>query len=205
MLSDQLERIAAETGSTNGRVLAAFLVHRYAWRLAGPLAAVQLETDTLPDLGPGAVWIKPDGDPIGVAFVGDWHACRTRFRADLTAHLEPLIAQLRNRLPLGRRALWLIAADAFASAFVAAGELLDVQDEAVERIRGLILDPRDSAFRGGTGFFTVTVGGRPHTVVRRGSCCQSFRVDGAFCATCPRVPAVEQRRRVAAELGAETV
>ena len=205
VLSEQLERIAAETASKNGRVLAAFLVHRYAWRLAGPVAAVQLETDALPDLGPEAVWIKPAGDPIGVAFAGDWHACGTQFRADLTAHLEPLIAELRNRLPLGRRALWLIAADAFASAFVAAGELLDLRQEAVERIRSLILDPHDSAFRGKTGFFTVTVAGRAHTVVRRGSCCQSFRVDGEFCATCPRVPLLEQRRRVTAELSAETV
>jgi hypothetical protein len=160
-----------------------------------PLAAVQLEVGALPGLGPEAVWIKPAGDPIGVAFAGDWHASGTRFRAELTAHLEPLIAELRNRLPLGTRALWLIAADAFASAFVAAGELLDLQQEAVERIRSLILDPRDSAFRGNTGFFTVTVADAPHTVVRRGSCCQSFRVDGEFCATCPRVPLVEQRRR----------
>ena len=205
VLSGQLGRIAGETGSTNGRVLAAFLLHRYAWRLAGPLAAVQLEADALPDLGPDAVWIEPDDDPIGVAFAGDWHACGTRFLADLTAHLAPLVAALREQLPLGTRTLWLIAADAFASAFVAAGELLDLEHEAVGRIRSLILDPPGSAFSGGTDFFTVAVRGRPHTVVRRGSCCQSFRVDGQSCSTCPRVPLVEQRRRVTDELSAETV
>jgi ferric iron reductase protein FhuF len=206
VLSAQLERIAVETGTANGRVLAGFFVHRYAWRLAAPAAYVHLATGALPDVGADAVCLDAAGDPIGIGFAGGWRGTspetETWFRASLTAHFAPLIGTLRARLPLGRRAMWVIAADAWASAFVAAGEQLGCEREAVTRVRRLLLDPPGTAFRGRTSFFTLAVDGRDHTVVRRGSCCQSFRVDGELCSTCPRVPVPEQEHRVRAELAA---
>jgi hypothetical protein len=210
-LDEQLQRIADETCSRNGRVLSAFVVHRYAWRLAAPAASVYLAADALPDVGRYAVWLKPDADPLGIAYTGVWGSLRdgtfvnradleTWFRTQLTDHLAPLVAELRSRLPLGERAMWVIAADACASAFLAAGEQLDDEARAVARIRSLLLDPPGTAFGGRTSFFTIDLDGRTRTVVRRGSCCQSFRVDGAFCSTCPRVPETEQRSRVYDEL-----
>jgi len=212
-LSVLLDRIEAETGSANGRMLSAFLVHRYAWRLAAPAAAVYLAADTLPDLAADAVWLNPAAEPIDVAYTSRWGAIRdgsfasrteleTWFRQGFAAHLAPLVAQLRARLPLGERAMWVIAADACAAAFLAAGELLGDERRAVARFRSAILDPPDSRFRSRMSFFTVRVDGTPRTVLRRGSCCQSFRIDDEFCSTCPRVPVREQRGRVLAELHA---
>jgi ferric iron reductase protein FhuF len=205
-LSAQLARVEHETGTANGRVLAGFFVHRYAWRLAAPTAFVHLATGALPDVGADAVHVDPAADPIGIGFTGGWRVAtnevETWFRTSLTAHFAPLIGTLRTRLPLGRRAMWVIAADAWASAYVSAGEQLGCEAEAVARVRRLILDPPGTAFRGRTGFFAVDVHGRAHTVVRRGSCCQSFRVDGELCSTCPRVPEAEQENRVRAELAA---
>jgi hypothetical protein len=209
-LAALLARIEHETGSSNGRVLSAFLVHRHAWRIAAPAAAVYLAADLLPDLAPDAVWLKPADEPPGVAYSGVWgigngsvarrEAMETWFRNGLIAHLAPLIAELRAALPLGRRAMWLIAADACASAFLAAGEQLGRERQAVARIRSALLDPPGTPFRGRTAFFTLTVDGRRRTVVRRGSCCQSFRIDDVLCSTCPRVPEREQRKRVREEL-----
>jgi ferric iron reductase protein FhuF len=213
-LSDQLARIHGETRTTDRRVLGAYFIHRYAWRIAGPVASVYLAADALPDVDPDAVFLDVADDPIGIAFAGRWSIVgdgpgargtqEAGFSETLTAHFAPLIAALRERVPLGERTLWAIAADAFASAFVAAGEFLEREGEAVERVRGLILDVPGTAFRSGTDFFTVDVGGRSHTVVRRGSCCQSFRLDGELCSTCPRVPAAEQRRRAAREIGTQS-
>jgi FhuF-like iron-sulfur protein len=198
LLSAQLAGIADETGTANGRVLAGFFVHRYAWRLAAPTAFVHLSTGALPDVASGSVHLDGAADPIGVGFAGVWRAGSRSTDAWFNARL----AELRARLPLGRRAMWVIAADAWASAFVSAGELLGCEPEAVLRVRRLLLDPPGTAFRGRTGFFTLEADGRTHTVVRRGSCCQSFRVDGELCSTCPRVPVPEQERRVRADLAA---
>jgi hypothetical protein len=174
--------------------------------VAGGLAA----TGRVPDLGPGAVWLRwsagrldaaaltssgfacAAGDPAagapGARVVGD---LRGEVRRQLASHLPALHAALRaGRPPLlrvGSRTTWGSAGDGLATALGPEDPLL------AELLAGA------PAVWGRQGPRAVEdAAGRPHVLRPRTSCCLWYRLPGAdACLTCPRTSPSERRTRLA--------
>jgi ferric iron reductase protein FhuF len=211
-LADHLPAVLARVGrrweTDDRRVQAAFFAHEYSWRVAGPAIAAYLAEARVPELAPEHVAVRFDADgsvrPIAFrshAFAGltrevNGDALLHHLKRDLEEHLAVTVAALRAHAPLGARALWALAADASASAFLTAGAALGDQGRARERAE-TFLELSESTLRTLGTFLTLEYGDRSEIFLRRGSCCLSYRIgDHEYCATCPLIPPEETERRL---------
>lgn len=214
-LPDLLERIGNRWNTDDRRVEAAFFMHSYSWRIAGPATACYLAERRVPELaakhmavrfdtegtaGPPAFrsprFAGPPGDCQSDVTCGDAAELLLRLKHGLEAHLALTVEALQGHAPLGTRALWALAADAAATAFLLAGAKLGDQERARAEAEAFFV-LRSSPLRTKATFLQLEHAGRREVFLRRGSCCLIYRLAGhEYCATCPLIPLDETERRL---------
>ena len=152
----------------------------------------------------GAFTALPD-DPaagdVGVSVVDGEAELRDRLHDELVRWSEPLVDALRERGPLGRRALQLGVADVVAGGLHWIGELTgDV--ERGEREGRAVISREGSLLRSTRARFEEhSAGSIVRRLYMRASCCLSYRLaDGEYCMTCPLVDEGERATKVSAWL-----
>lgn len=229
--SPHLPRLMAGIGAAHGTarrdVPASFFFHGYSWLLAAVGVGAYLTDRRVPWLAPAAVMVRfgdeghaaelalladrftvlptdPAAGHPAATVVADEDGLRDAMRAEIEAHLAPLVDAVRAQAPLGRRALWLAAADNCAWSVVhhAAG---DADGAGCRAEVAALTQAARSPLRGRTRVLEVAWNERRERFVARGSCCLSYKLaEGAHCANCPLLPPEEQERRLRADLAEAT-
>ncbi|NPD17427.1 (2Fe-2S)-binding protein [Xinfangfangia sp. D13-10-4-6] len=151
------------------------------------------------------VWFRPGArgfattdralaDHPDVDYCPDLTALCDPFRREVEGHLGPLIERLSGVTRLPRRALWRLAADTIAAAFLEEGRALGREAEARGLALQIIREGASPLSNPQVGFFTLSVpddtGGEfAYTFRARGGCCRYYTVEGGgLCKTCVLKP-----------------
>lgn len=139
------------------------------------------------------------GDPAtnhpDVTILPTTAALRDRLRAQVVAHLTPLIAQVYQRTRLSQRGQWHLVADACAALFLYAGRALG--NEAEGQIEGLafVKAAGSPLHNRHTGYITLEAAGQCETFRTRGGCCRYYTLPGSDkCTICVLRPAEERNQ-----------
>jgi ferric iron reductase protein FhuF len=191
-----VDAVAGWLGIAERRVAGSLVVLGYAARLVGPAVAVLLRDGILLDLRPERTRydFRPGrGFRLTLIEAAGWHGPHATLvdavAAQLTEHLAPVLAAVREAAPVAQGLLWGNVASGIAGALRSV-----VRDQAA--------DPRDCLALGeallghgplaGSGDFTPL--GADLRFVRH-SCCLYYRLDGAgTCGDCPLPPTIALSR-----------
>jgi len=223
LLAGILTRTGRGYGTDNRAYVGTALLRLYLWRILAPAVTAFLSERRLPDLRAENVAMCPSesGFAAGLAFAGprfvalpidsesDYpdavvlpseDALLAWLREALAqTHLSVLIPALRGlRVRRGMRAMWGVAADVCAEAFMLVGGKLECQAEACGYAERMLSGP--GPLSGPTGYFAVESGGASELTRTRNTCCLYFKLGNGTCFTCPRNTPDERRRRLAERL-----
>ncbi|MFE9257276.1 (2Fe-2S)-binding protein [Streptomyces sp. NPDC006879] len=187
-------------------VVASFGLHRYAWPACLLVTVPWFLHRRVPRLPVSSVSVhRASGrmsvhidtfaclpeDPAaalpGAEVVADEEALRTRVRASVAEHLQPLLEGFGPRMRRGRRALWGTATDEIVEGLWYVGQLLGEGPRAMVELERL-LPGRTAPYTGAAGFRTL-VGpqGQELPTRNRASCCLFYTIRPRdTCTTCPR-------------------
>jgi hypothetical protein len=125
----------------------------------------------------------------------DAPALREWLRAQLEAHLAPLIDAIVKRTRLGKRAQWNLAADSAAAAFLHMGQSLGLAEHAMAEGLAFVRAPGSPLLNRDTGYVTLEQEGRCESFRQRGGCCLYYKVSpGNNCSTCVLRPEAERNQ-----------
>jgi hypothetical protein len=196
-LEPVLAGFRAAHGTGSDAVAGSLLVEAYAQRVVAPALAASVLAGRAVDTRPGAVTVRlAEGRVPEVAF-RSWTRTADPPDAAVVAGLWPVVAAVHRRTRAGRRVLEGALAHAVAVACV------HLSWPRPDHARHLTDARRVLAAAGLAGLVGLEaadvpgVGGGPWLYAERRSCCLAFRGSrhaGAYCATCPVVPADERRR-----------
>ncbi|RKT55944.1 (2Fe-2S)-binding protein [Saccharothrix australiensis] len=169
-----VEAIAERYRTGEDRVAASLFFLSFTARLLCPTVAAHAVGGVAPDIRPGNLWWRygPDGLRVRIA--------EPVAGVGVVESLEPVVAAIREVVPVARGLLWGNAASSIAGALRTVGRsgVASVEDCLALGAR-LLGDP---PLRG-SGEFIPFPG---EVVFRRRSCCLYYRVDGGgTCGDCP--------------------
>jgi ferric iron reductase protein FhuF len=209
--ADDIEgRVRATCASDDPEVLASYALNGYSWPVVMAMVACLALEKRLPDirLENVAVRFSPEGylaaialhSPRFAALPGDpagdhpdWEraedreALRDTCRAAIEAHMAPVIAAIRAKMPWGERAMWLTVADRCAGALTHMHhEGLISDEQLIEEIESLVHRKGSKLYSPRTRIAWGTHDGEPCATLERGSCCLAYRLpDSEYCSNCP--------------------
>ncbi|MFF1280840.1 (2Fe-2S)-binding protein [Streptomyces sp. NPDC058299] len=221
---------AAQVQRDHGRparpdVVASFGLHRYAWAACLLITVPWFLHRRVPRLPvthvsyhrtAGRMAVRPPvalaclpGDPAaalpGTVVVPDEEALRTRVRAAVAEHLEPVLHAFGPRARRRGRALWGMATDEVVEGLWHVARLLG-EDEERRAVRelGLLLPGATGPYAGAAAFRTPAgPDGAPLATRVRASCCMFYTVRPEdMCATCPRTRDGERTGKAASAAAA---
>jgi hypothetical protein len=214
-------RVRADYGQdARPDVVAAFLLHRFAWPAAVLFTLPYFLLRRVPWLAPedvaflreeGRVTVRagtafsclPDdpaaGDPRA-RVVPDEEALRDAVRQAAADHLGPVLAGFGSRLRRGRRALWGMATDELTESLWYVGHLLGEEERAVAEA-GLLLPGGTAPFPGSAAFRELAgPAGEALRTRDRVSCCMFYTLRPQdTCVTCPRTCDADRVARLSAQ------
>lgn len=176
-LPEVLRELGARYRTGEARVAASLFFLGYTARLLCPTVAAHAVGGVAPDIRPGNVWwhYGPDGmrvridEPVGGVPIAE--------------SLEPVVAAIREHVPVARGLLWGNAASSVAGALRTVGRSGTASAEQCVELGERLLD--DLPLRG-SGEFVRFPG---EVAFRRRSCCLYYRLDGGgTCGDCPLPP-----------------
>lgn len=137
-----------------------------------------------------------EGDPSLVVLAGE-DALLDRLRAELQAHLTPVLEAIAAATGRPLRALWRSAGDRLGGAFLWLGEVVGMRERAWDL--GTRCMERGGPLAVGAGFRIVEHAGIVEPTRNRRSCCLIWRAEGqTTCFTCPLTTEGERHARLAA-------
>lgn len=202
-------RIRGRYQTNDGALLASFFMNAYTWPLVSAGMSCVVIESRLPDLHVEhvAFRLREDSKITSIAFrPSHWYCLgkdpqahhprarpleKTRelqavFRSQLEKHLETVIDYVRERLPWGKRALWLTAADRCGEALMwlskhTPSTVLASQD--VPLLYKELFSHPASPLKNDLTSLQFDRGG---LILERGACCLAYRLpDKSYCQSCP--------------------
>ncbi|WP_375056142.1 (2Fe-2S)-binding protein [Zobellella sp. DQSA1] len=221
LLEGWLEHEGSHYPDTDLKTRCAFLLGRYAWYLALPLAGLLLG-GRLPGFGPAQLALKMeeyswrhDGREgtarrLLLRFCAPYPAdagedAERRLRLGLEAHLAPLVSLLHRRSGLPERGLWCLVADSVAQAFLHAGQRLGCEARAKALALAVLKTPDSPLYNRKTGFIDIALPDPDHpgrelarrSFRTRAGCCRFYTTRGGhYCTTCVREHPENRDRRL---------
>ncbi|MGR7922823.1 (2Fe-2S)-binding protein [Zobellella denitrificans] len=222
LLEGWLEHEGSHYPDTDLKTRCAFLLGRYAWYLALPLAGLRLLGGRLPGFGPAQLALKMEEyqwrhqDQEGTAhrlllrFADGYPAdageeTERRLRHGLEEHMTPLVSLLHRRCGLPERGLWCLVADSVALAFLHAGQRLGCEARARALALAVLKEPGSPLYNRKTGFVDIVLPDPDHpgrepvrrSFRTRAGCCRYYTTQGGrYCATCVREHPENRDRRL---------
>lgn len=220
LIEELLRRLGREYGSNDRAALGTLFLRGYLWRLLVPIVSAFLIDRRMSDPGQENVALNFDrcGVAAGLAFASERFVtlpddpAAEHPDAQVFAFEDELLVYLRDRLAAGlpdffaalrrvrpRRsvqALWGVAADVCAEAFMHAGQALGREDEARAFAEFMLGGP--SPLSGSTNYVLLEHDGFSMLTRVRNTCCLYYKVGEAPCFTCPRTTNEERVERLAA-------
>ncbi len=219
-LGGLLLRIERQYGTSNRAFSGTALLRNVLWRTLTPAVAALLTERRLPDLDAKNTALRfgehgfaeglAFGEPRFLTLTGNRGAehpeavvlpsedamlART-CRALAEGYLADLIPALRGlRVRRGTRALWSVAADVCAEAFMFVGQELGRGEEARALAEKMLAAPPLSA---PTNYFVFEYDGGSMLTRVRNTCCLYYKLGEGACFTCPRTSDEERARRMVA-------
>ncbi len=204
-----INRIRRSYQTNDGSVLASFFMNAYSWPLVSAGLSCVVVDSRLPDLRVENVAfdLREDGKITSIAFrPSRWYclagdadvhhpqarplknrkALKTEFRSQLEAHLGTVVDYVGEKLPWGKRALWLTAADRCGEALMwlskhTLSDILVPQEVPVlyEGLFSISTSPLKNAL-------TSIQFDQGRLILERGACCLAYRLpDKSYCQSCP--------------------
>jgi len=204
-----LDRIRRSYQTEDGSVLASFFMNAYTW----PLVSAGLSCVGVDSRLPGlrvenvAFDVREDGKITSIAFRSSRWYCLGEdqeahhphaeildnredlykaFSSQLEDHLETVINSVGEKLPWGKRALWLTAADRCAEALMwlskhTPSDILAPQD--VPPLYKKLFSHSASPLKNALTSIHFDQGG---LILERGTCCLAYRLpEKSYCQSCP--------------------
>lgn len=219
LLEELMSRIERGCGAQNRAYAGTALLRGYLWRVLVPAVAALLTERRLPDLRAPNVALRfgESGFAEDLAFVGPrfaalpddpgaWHPDAAVLPSEdglldwmsaalAETHLPALIPTLRGlHVRRGRRALWGVAADVCAEAFLYVGQGTGREAEALGLGERLL---SGAPFSAPTNYYLFEHDGGSQMTRVRNTCCLYYKVADGACFTCPRTTHEERLRRMA--------
>ena len=173
-LPGTLRVIAQRYRTGEARVAASLFFLSYTARLLCPTVAAHAVGGVVPDIRPGNLWwhYGPDGLRVRIA--------EPVAGVGIAESLEPVVAAVRDLVPVARGLLWGNAASSIAGALRTVSRSGIASAEDCLALGGRLLG--EPPFRG-SGDFLPFPG---EVAFRRRSCCLYYRLDGGgTCGDCP--------------------
>ncbi|MEV0677566.1 (2Fe-2S)-binding protein [Actinosynnema sp. NPDC050436] len=176
-LPDALSAIGERYRTGEARVAASLFFLGYSARLLCPTVAAHAVGGVVPDIRPGNVWWRFGADGMRVR-IGEPVA-----GVSISESLEPVVAAIRDVVPVARGLLWGNAASSIAGALRTVGHSGTASTEECVVLGERLLDAPGLR---GSGDFVPFPG---EVAFRRRSCCLYYRLDGGgTCGDCPLPP-----------------
>lgn len=123
-----------------------------------------------------------------------FEALRNHARAQIEAHVAPLIPVIKHKTTLGKRAMWSGIADRCAQIIMTVQNLMGTRDICEQEIANFL---GNSQLKGRTGIQWVEKDDQQHPFLARGACCLSYKLDGyEYCRTCPILSRMEREAKL---------
>ncbi|MBW3669024.1 MAG: hypothetical protein KY443_07395 [Actinobacteria bacterium] len=171
------------------------LVSRVARGIVTPAVRAVVAGREVPVLGPSVAVRLTDAATVESSFEGAAQMRTDEVGACLATAMAPLVDAVRAAVPVGRRALWGLVADAVGQAAV---DVAGTSDDAA--VRSVAEEVNDAVAPGSAmrpTWFPVEHEGGRHVFLRRAACCLLLRSrTGTACTSCPRVEDEERRMRL---------
>lgn len=207
-IARQLQRQAAVSDRYDLKACAALFMADYAHRFARSVALQYVRRRVVPDLSAEYVRVRERRRlrfhlwRVSRAMVFEVDIPRkgtapspdslSRLRVQLEAHFTPLIAVLRQHTTLSAQALWRLAGDALAVAFLDAGRRARREGAAMADALTILKHPGSPFANAQMHYFKITVSDPDRssravtrTFRQRGGCCRYYTAfPGKLCSTC---------------------
>lgn len=219
LVEELLRRLGRGYESHDRAALTSLFLRGYLWRLLVPVVSAFLIDRRIPDPGAENVALNFDesGAAAGLAFASGRFAALPNdpdaahpdaqvfmSEGELLVHLRDRIsiglpdlfsALRRGRPRRGTRALWGMAADVCAEAFMHTGQAVGREDEACAFAELMLGGP--SPLSGSTNYIVLEHDNFSMLTRVRNSCCLYYKVGDGPCFTCPRVSSEERMQEIA--------
>jgi ferric iron reductase protein FhuF len=218
-LDEILGRIRGKTGCDDRHFLAASFAGGYVWQMAVVGVGCFLAAHRLPDLSADNLRMRFDDNgwndrlsfirerfyalsddseatDSNALVVDNNDMLRDLLRQQMENHMSRVIDALKAKTTMGKRGMWGIVADRMAGIVIHATEQLG-QSETCEHEVEALIQVADSPLKGKTGVMRAEHNGHQEMYLKRGSCCQYYKVPGyGYCITCPLQSKEERERRM---------
>lgn len=207
-LDNLLEQTRMKSGCDDKRLRAVSVASSYAWHVSAGGVSCFLATGRVPDMSAdnillhfddggwhdqlalrsGRFYTLPD-DPAAdhpcAIVVENRDALITIFRTQVEAHMRAIIDRLHVKMGMGKPGMWGVIADRIASMIIHNYSKTGREHLVEDEIKAF-LHVSGSPLKGKSGVITLTYNDRSQMFLKRGGCCQYYKVaEYGYCSTCP--------------------